>query len=269
MFEFEGKHFMLAIGAILLLLGAIIFYFKNRVGALEKAIGKQNQVLSSFIANVQSELRGAVSAPAAGGHMMEAPTPPERCGIPDDKIEVSSDDYDSDSDSSNTSSSDEETVLKIGEEEADVKVIEMLNEAKDIIEYQENAVSVTEVLLKDITPHDISGDIDDIDDIDDIVADAPADDDDDDGSDDDEDDDDDDDDEDDEDDDQTDSDTDAPPTDDINVKKLINVELDTPVDYNSEKKSVLIEFCKDKGLGNESTLKRYKKQELVNLLSSA
>ena len=38
------------------------------MGALERAIGKQNQVLSSFIANVQNELRRgcAGAGPGAG-----------------------------------------------------------------------------------------------------------------------------------------------------------------------------------------------------------
>ena len=107
MFEFESKHFILAFGVMLLLSGAIIFYFQNRVGSLEKAIGKQNQVLSSFIANVQSELRGAgppmVQAPQS------APGPPDVDygvrSVPNDKIEVSSDDYDSDSDSDSSNTS--------------------------------------------------------------------------------------------------------------------------------------------------------------------
>ena len=160
MFEFESKHFILAIGVMLLLSGAIIFYFQNRVGSLEKAIAKQNQVLSSFIANVQSELRGAgppmVQAPQS------APGPPDRRSVPSDKIEVSSDDYDSDSDSdSSNTSSDEGAGIRIGEEEPDVKVIEMLNEAQDIIKDQENAVNVTEVLLNDMIPQDMADGIDD------------------------------------------------------------------------------------------------------------
>ena len=261
MFEFESKHFILAFGVMLLLSGAIIFYFQNRVGSLEKAIGKQNQVLSSFIANVQSELRGAgppmVQAPQS------APGPPDVDygvrSVPNDKIEVSSDDYDSDSDSdSSNTSSDEDAGIRIGEEEPDVKVIEMLNETQDIIKEQENAVNVTELLLNDMIPQD--------------MADGPRppspelsennnDDDDDDDDDDDEDDD--------EDDDDDDSDTGSPQADDIDVKKIVSVGLDAPLDYNAEKKNVLIQFCKEKGLGDEAMLKRYKKQELVNLLSSA
>ncbi|GAF67756.1 unnamed protein product, partial [marine sediment metagenome] len=158
-------------------------------------------------------------------------------------------------------SSDEETVLKIGGEEPDVKVIEMLNESKDLTEYQENTVSVTEVLLQDMVSGDVTEEICD------IVADTLS------YDDVDEDDDDDDDDEDDDDDDddegQTDSVSSAHSAENMNVKKLISVELDAPVDYNSEKKNVLIQLCNEKGLGDESTLKRYKKQELVNLLSSA
>jgi hypothetical protein len=267
MFEFEGKHFIVSIGAILLLLGAIIFYFQNRVGALEKAIGKQNQVLSSFIANVQGELRGAVAAPTTGGYAVDTSSPPERCDVPDDKIEVSSDDYDSDSDSdSSNTSSDEETVLKIGREEPDVKVIEMLNESTDLTEYQENTVSVTEVLLQDMVSGDVTEEICDI--VADTLSYDDVDEDGDDDDDDDDDDDEDDEDDDDDDDGQTDSVLSSHSAENMNVKKLISVELDAPVDYNSEKKNVLIQLCNEKGLGDESTLKRYKKQELVNLLSS-
>jgi hypothetical protein len=258
MLEIEGKSFMLVIGIMLLLSGAIIFYFRNRMGTLEKAIGKQNQVLSSFIANVQNELRGAGPAPAAAP--METCMPSERCNVGDDKIEVSSDDYDSDddsdSDSSNTSS-EGDAGIRIGEEAPDIKVIEMLKETQEIIDSQEKAIDVTEVLLNNMLQND--NDIDnDSDDDDDIVADVVADiadiadiDDDDD-----------------DDDDDDNDEIDSLPVDNITVKKLTNIDLDETIDYNSEKKNVLIQFCKEKGLGDEPTLKRYKKQELVNLLSS-
>ena len=119
MFDIEGRKFMLVIGIMLILSGATFIYFRSQVSSLERAIGKQNQVLSSFIANVQNELRGAetrgpvadrATGPMEGGIQSE----PERCGIPNEKIEVSSDDYESDdgtdSDSSNTSSEDDEDV---------------------------------------------------------------------------------------------------------------------------------------------------------------
>jgi hypothetical protein len=268
MFDIEGRKFMLVIGIMLILSGATFIYFRSQVSSLERAIGKQNQVLSSFIANVQNELREAsprgpvtdqASGPMEGGIQSE----PERCGISNEKIEVSSDDYESDdgtdSDSSNTSSEDDEGI-KIGEEEPDIKVIEMLNETQEVIESQGKVIDIAEVSLNDMVMGFIENDSDDIiadlsEDVVDVDDDADEDDDDaDDGDDD--------------DDDETDSDIDSIPVDNITVKKLTNIDLEEPIDYNAEKKVVLIQFCKEKGLGDESTLKRYKKQELVNLLSS-
>ena len=272
MIDIEGKKFMLVIGIMLILSGATFLYFRSQVSTLEKAIGKQNQVLSSFIANVQNELRGAVPrgpvedravGPMEGG----TPSEPERCGVPNDRIEVSSDDDDSDndndsddgsdSDSSNTSSEDE-AGIKIGEDEPepDIKVIEMLKETQEVIESQGKVIEIAEVSLNDMAMGFIDNDSDDI--VADISEDADGDDDD--GDDDDDDGDD--------GDDETDSDIDSIPVDNITVKKLTNIDIEEPIDYNTEKKAVLIQFCKEKGLGDESTLKRYKKQELVNLLSS-
>jgi hypothetical protein len=260
MFDIEGRKFMLVIGIMLILSGATFIYFRSQVSSLERAIGKQNQVLSSFIANVQNELREAsprgpvtdqASGPMEGGIQSE----PERCGISNEKIEVSSDDYESDdgtdSDSSNTSSEDDEGI-KIGEEEPDIKVIEMLNETQEVIESQGKVIDIAEVSLNDMVMGFIENDSDDIiadlsEDVDDVDVDDDADED---------------------DDDETDSDIDSIPVDNITVKKLTNIDLEEPIDYNAEKKVVLIQFCKEKGLGDESTLKRYKKQELVNLLSS-
>jgi len=270
MIDIEGKKFMLVIGIMLILSGATFLYFRSQVSTLERAIAKQNQVLSSFIANVQNELRETVPrgpvedravGPMEGGIQSE----PERRGIPDDKIEVSSDDDDSDdgtdSDSSNTSSEDE-TGIKIGEEgpEPDIKVIEMLKETQEVIESQGKVIEIAEVSLNDMAMGFIDNDSDDI--VADLSEDADVDDDidadvDDDGDDDGDD-----------DDDTTDSDIDSVLVDNITVKKLTNIDLEEPIDYNAEKKVVLIQFCKEKGLGDESTLKRYKKQELVNLLSS-
>ena len=181
---------MLVIGIMLILSGATFLYFRSQVSTLEKAIGKQNQVLSSFIANVQNELRGAVSrapvedrsvGPMEGGIQSE----PERFGVTDDKIEVSSDDDDSDdgsdSDSSNTSSEDE-TGIKIGEEEPDIKVIEMLKETQEVIESQGKVIEVAEVSLNDMAMTFIDSDdsvadlSEDADDIADDIADDLADD---------------------------------------------------------------------------------------------
>lgn len=52
------RTFLITTGITAVICGALFYYFNNRMRELEIALVKQNQVLSSFIANVQQEFRG-------------------------------------------------------------------------------------------------------------------------------------------------------------------------------------------------------------------
>ena len=51
------RSFLITTGITAIICGAIIYYVNTRMRELELALAKQNQVLSSFIANVQQEFR--------------------------------------------------------------------------------------------------------------------------------------------------------------------------------------------------------------------
>jgi hypothetical protein len=88
-----------SIGISLVLCGAIVYYCNSRLHMVEVAIMRQNQVLSSFIANVQNEFK-------SGGSSEDLSTPEARASA--EKIVVS-DDSDNDDSSSESDTEDEET----------------------------------------------------------------------------------------------------------------------------------------------------------------
>ena len=51
------RSFLITTGITAVICGAILYYINARMRELELALAKQNQVLSSFIANVQQEFR--------------------------------------------------------------------------------------------------------------------------------------------------------------------------------------------------------------------
>lgn len=61
------RTFLISTGVTAVICGALIYYFNAKIRDLELALVKQNQVLSSFIANVQQEFRLRASASAMGG----------------------------------------------------------------------------------------------------------------------------------------------------------------------------------------------------------
>jgi len=60
------RSFLITTGVTVVICGAIYYYFNSKIRDLEVALVKQNQVLSSFIANVQQEFRSRASASATG-----------------------------------------------------------------------------------------------------------------------------------------------------------------------------------------------------------
>ena len=61
------RTFLISTGVTAVICGALIYYFNAKIRDLELALVKQNQVLSSFIANVQQEFRLRAVANAMGG----------------------------------------------------------------------------------------------------------------------------------------------------------------------------------------------------------
>ena len=61
------RTFLISTGVTAVICGALIYYFNAKIRDLELALVKQNQVLSSFIANVQQEFRLRAVASAMGG----------------------------------------------------------------------------------------------------------------------------------------------------------------------------------------------------------
>ena len=57
LFGIEGKGLLISVGITIIMCGAVTYYCHMRVKNVEVALMKQNQVLSSFITNVQSEIR--------------------------------------------------------------------------------------------------------------------------------------------------------------------------------------------------------------------
>ena len=66
----ELNGIAVSLGITLIVCGAVVYYCQNRIKNIEMALMKQNQVLSSFIANVQNEIKNGTmnNNAGAGGH---------------------------------------------------------------------------------------------------------------------------------------------------------------------------------------------------------
>jgi len=113
-----------SIGISLVLCGAIVYYCNSRLHMVEVAILRQNQVLSSFIANVQNEF-GAARPPTIQQEVTseDLSTPEARASA--DKIVVSDDENDNDDsdEDDDDSSSESDTEDEDCDTEDNIKVI--------------------------------------------------------------------------------------------------------------------------------------------------
>ena len=110
LFGIEGKGLLISVGITIIMCGAVTYYCHMRVKNVEVALMKQNQVLSSFITNVQGEIRkGGLSDTRVDVSSPEARNAVKN--IENSKIEVSDDDESSseDEDSDSASASEDET----------------------------------------------------------------------------------------------------------------------------------------------------------------
>jgi hypothetical protein len=127
MFGLEGSGFIIAIGVCLLLVGAVVYYFNTRVASLEKALVRQNQVLTDFIHNVRSshiegrntqmqvtdQSAGNVATPEAldaARDYFSSTLPQEKVDVSDEEDDFSDEDEESELDSEHES----DTVMSHG-----------------------------------------------------------------------------------------------------------------------------------------------------------
>ena len=93
----EGKGLLISVGITIIMCGAVTYYCHMRVKNVEVALMKQNQVLTSFITNVQNEIRkGGLS-----DNRIDVSSPEARDAvknIENSKIEVSDDSASEDED---------------------------------------------------------------------------------------------------------------------------------------------------------------------------
>jgi len=139
LFGIEGKGLLISVGITIIMCGAVTYYCHMRVKNVEVALMKQNQVLTSFITNVQTEIRkGGLS-----DNRIDVSSPEARDAvknIENSKIEVSDDDSETDDDetddedASETDDSASETdASETGASETDKNKIKVLNSTiKDI-----------------------------------------------------------------------------------------------------------------------------------------
>lgn len=136
MFRNMNSSLIISIGISLILCGAIVYYCNTRLNNVETAIMRQNQVLSSFIANMQNELRGGGGALINRAAVSEDVSTFEarESAEAQSKIVVSDDDDDEDDDDDDDSSSESDT----DDEECENKII--INKDSDIKEINLNDI---------------------------------------------------------------------------------------------------------------------------------
>ena len=109
----NGKLLLISTGITFLLCGAVIYFCNTRLQHLEAAVLKQNQVLASFFATVQTDIKGQGQGPlnlatpeavaAAQRFHQQPPAPFQKIAVSD--TESLSDDSSSDDDSADESDS--------------------------------------------------------------------------------------------------------------------------------------------------------------------
>jgi len=92
--------------------GAVFIYFSARLNEVKFAVEKQNRVLTSFITNVQQDIRMSGTFSAGSNNLATPEALAAAQKFENEKIVVSDDEDDSDSDSESDSDSDEEEDIK-------------------------------------------------------------------------------------------------------------------------------------------------------------
>ena len=191
----NGKLLLISTGITFLLCGAVIYFCNTRLQHLEAAVLKQNQVLASFFATVQTDIKGQGQGPfnlatpeavaAAQRFHQQPPAPFQKIAVSDTESlsdDSSSDDSDDESDSESVSDnndgdddseivSDSEdvtstsTAIKIinlhkTDEEADLKVD---IEEEDVSMYQIETFEINADVVEEEDKEEISAVVVDVD----------------------------------------------------------------------------------------------------------
>ena len=162
MFRNMNSNLIISIGVSLILCGAIVYYCNTRLNNVETAIMRQNQVLSSFIANMQNELRGggALRGGSAPGGGSAAPVLSDDVSTPEarqsaeaqSKIVVSDDDDDDDDDDDSSSESDtDDDVEDNDNNECENKIIIINNSSTNDLNVDNEVINIKEINLNDET----------------------------------------------------------------------------------------------------------------------
>lgn len=149
-FRNVNSTLIISIGISALLCGAIVYYCNYRLSHIEYAVMRQNQVLSSFIANVQNEIKGGTRVPVLSEDVSTQEAR-ESAENQVNKIIVSDDDTDDDDDDDDDSSSESETENENENENDDDEVTD---DNDDKVKVSENSVDLSDSLIKiiDVKP---------------------------------------------------------------------------------------------------------------------
>ena len=161
----EGKGLLISVGITIIMCGAVTYYCHMRVKNVEVALMKQNQVLTSFITNVQNEIRkGGLS----DHNQLDVSSPEARNAvknIENSKIEVSDDSASETDDSEDETDDNEDETDDNDEIIKDIKIVDILagplndfTNSNKIIELTDLEEITDVVNLRDETEDDDSDD---------------------------------------------------------------------------------------------------------------
>lgn len=132
---------LISIGISAILCGAIVYYCNMRLNHIEFAIMRQNQVLSSFITNVQNEIKGGTRLPVLSEDVSTQEARESVKQQEDNKIVVSDGEASDDNEESDDDDSSESETEDESEDEGDDKV----NIDNNSLEVIDNSVEIVEV----------------------------------------------------------------------------------------------------------------------------
>jgi hypothetical protein len=170
---FNGKLLLISTGITVLVCGAVVYFCNLRLQQMEAAILKQNQVLASFFATVQTDIRmgqrdlATPEALAAAQRYAQQKLVEEaeqqqqedvqtakfsKIPVSDDDDDVSSSEDDDDDDSDSVSDDEDEEEDEDDDEVEDVTIITLTDNDKGFVEVD---VQVQDVPIEDVQVQDV------------------------------------------------------------------------------------------------------------------
>ena len=153
------RTFLITTGITAVICGAIFYYLNSRLRELELSLAKQNQVLSSFIANVQQEFRGRsmvysnnTNTNVIDDNDLASPEAIAAVKGLEDKIIISDDEGDSD-DSESVSDNDDESASEADDSasEADASDNDEADASENDMTEDKNKLVICDLaILKDL-----------------------------------------------------------------------------------------------------------------------